>query len=134
MKHAAIEGMELGNLMFGNSRGEYAVGPRKDYQEPFNRFLNALGLDYHGEDERGYGIDNDVFTIRPYYWGEDEAKAELPNFVYKPTGLEISWYKYPMRDAYSNQDVSVKEFKTILKDCLRHVLPELWHEDERRQD
>ena len=121
MKPATIEGMELGNLMFGNSRGQYAVEPRKDYQDAFARFLDVLGLDYHGEDERGHGLDNDTFTIRPYYWGEDEEIAAQPNFVYKPTGLEISWYKYPMRDAYSNQDVSVEDFKTILKDCLRHV-------------
>ena len=105
--------------MFGNSRGEYAVEPREEYQESFACFLDALGFDYHGHDERGDGMDNDVFTIRPYYWGEDEVIAELPNFVYKPTGLEIRWYKYPMRDAYSNQDVSVEEFKEILKACLR---------------
>lgn len=119
MKKATIEDIELGNLMFGNSRGEYAVEPREEYQESFACFLDALGFDYHGHDERGDGMDNDVFTIRPYYWGEDEVIAELPNFVYKPTGLEIRWYKYPMRDAYSNQDVSVEEFKEILKACLR---------------
>lgn len=121
MKPATIEGMELGNLMFGNSRGEYAVEPREEYQEPFARFLDTLGLDYHGMDDRGDGIDNETFTIRPYYWGEDEAIAELPNFVYKPTGLEISWYKYPMRNAYSNQDVSVEDFKAILDNCVKAV-------------
>ena len=121
MKKAVMEDMELGNLMFGNSRGEYAVEPREEYQEAFARFLDKLGFDYHGHDERGNGMDNAVFTIRPYYWGEDESIAELPNFVYKPTGLEISWYKYPMRDAYSNQDVSMKDFEAILKDCLRSI-------------
>lgn len=121
MKRATIENMELGNLMFGNSRGQYAVEPREDYQEPFARFIDTLGLDYHAMDDHGNGVDNDVFTIRPYYWGEDEEIAALPNFVYKPTGLEIRWYKYPMRDAYSNQDVSAENFKAILKDCLRHV-------------
>ena len=50
-----------------------------------------------------------------------DEKAALPNFVYKPTGLEISWYKYPMRDAYSNQDVSVVEFAKILEDCKQSM-------------
>ncbi len=119
MHKATMDDMELGNMFFGNSRGLYAVEPRMDYQEPFGEFLHKLGLDYHASDEHGHGMDNDVFTIRPYYWGEDDAIAELPNFVYKPTGLEISWYKYPMRDAYSNMDVSVEDFKAILNDCLR---------------
>lgn len=121
MHKATIEDMELGNLMFGNSRGEYKVEPRMAYQEPFARFIDTLGLDYHAMDDHGNGVDNDVFTIRPYYWGEDEDIAALPNFVYKPTGLEISWYKYPMRDAYSNQDVSLEQFVEILADCERSM-------------
>ena len=46
-----------------------------------------------------------------------EKKKLLPNFEHKPTGLKIAWYKYPMRDAYSNQNVDIDEFKRILDDC-----------------
>lgn len=118
MKKTEFGDMELGNLMFGNSRGEYLVEPREEYQDIFCDFLHKNGWDSHaifgdGRDE----YENDTFIIRPYYWGEDEEIAELPNFVYKPTGLEIRWYKYPMRDAYSNQDVSVAEFAQILAKC-----------------
>ena len=121
MKLATFDDMELGNMMFGNSRGAYHVEPREEYQDAFCDFLYANGWDGHAI--RGDGFDaqyeyeNDTFVIRAYYWGDDEAKAELPNFVYKPTGLEICWYKYPMRDAYSNQDVSIEDFKEILKEC-----------------
>lgn len=48
MKPAAIEDMELGNLMFGNSRGLYAVEPREDYQEIFCEFLKRNGFDMYG--------------------------------------------------------------------------------------
>ena len=41
----------------------------------------------------------------------------MPNFEFKPTGLQIKWYKYPMRDAYSNMDISVEEMKYILAGC-----------------
>lgn len=125
MKRATLEDMELGNMMFGNSRGMYHVEPRKDYQDEFVDFLYDNGWDGHAI--RGDGFDasyeweNDTFIVRAYYWGEDEAKAELPNFVYKPTGLEINWYKYPMRDAYSNQDVSVEDFKQILVKCAESM-------------
>ena len=120
MKQAKLEDMELGNLMFGNSRGIYHVSPREIYQDIFCDFLKRNGFDYYGYrdvDHADWEFETDKFIIRPYYWGEDEDLADLPNFVYKPTGLEISWYKYPMRDAYSNQDVSPEAFKEILEDC-----------------
>ena len=119
MKKASIEDMELGNILFGNSRGEYAVEPRGDYQEAFCDFLFRNGFDGYGHVEwsKESDFENDTFIIRPYYWGEDEEIAQLPNFVYKPTGLEIKWYKYPMRDAYSNQDIDIESFKAVLRRC-----------------
>ena len=123
MKKASIEDMEMGNIIFGNSRGEYCVEPRGEYQDAFCEFLFKNKFDMYGYfecDNREY-FENDTFIIRPYYWGEDEAKQDLPNFVYKPTGLEIDWYKYPMRDAYSNQDISIDEFKEILSNCEKSM-------------
>ena len=119
MKKASIEDMEMGNILFGNSRGEYAVEPRGDYQEAFCDFLFRNGFDGYGVHEfrKERDFENDTFIIRPYYWGEDEEIAQLPNFVYKPTGLEIKWYKYPMRDAYSNQDIDIESFKAVLRRC-----------------
>lgn len=122
MKLASIEDMELGNIMFGNSRGTYQVEPRIEYQNVFQEFLFSNGFDGYGFSPDGKReFENDTFIIRTYYWGEDEAIAELPNFVYKPIGLEIDWYKYPMRDAYSNQDISVDEFKKILDECAKSL-------------
>ena len=83
--------MELGNLMFGNSRGNYEID-RKKYQDIFLEWLDAHGFDGYGlaadaqmaerftsegEDTR---FENDVFVIRPYYWGEDARIAAKPNF------------------------------------------------------
>ena len=120
MIEATIENMELGNLMFGHSRGEYAVEPRDEYQEMFCDFLFENNADAYGFFDRSNGaghFENDTFIVRPYYWGEDESIAELPNFLYKPSGLEIRWYKYPMRDAYSNMDISPEDFRAILNAC-----------------
>lgn len=125
MKKATFEDMELGNMMFGNSRGVYHVEPRRDYQDPFCKFLDRAGFDFYGYYKDGSNYyENDVFIIRAYYWGEDDEIAELPNFVYKPTGLEIRWYKYPMRDAYSNQDVGVEDFMGLLEACEKSMQKE----------
>ena len=118
MKEMSIDTIELGNLLFGNSRGNYAI-EREDWQEPFMEFLDNNGFTSYGykegSDERCF--ENDTFIIRPYYWGDDEDIAKLPNFEYKPTGFTISWYKYPMRDAYASHDISTEEFLAILKVC-----------------
>ena len=122
MKEAKFADYELGNLIFGNSRGRYAVHPREEYQDVFCDFLHDNGFDHYGHNDNGDDCyETDTFIIRPYYWGEDETIADLPNFVYKPTGLEICWYKYPMRNAFSNKNISVKELKKILKACSKSM-------------
>lgn len=122
MKEAKIDDMELGNLLFGNSRGQYTVKPRMQYQNAFCRFLERNGWDDYAIRNDGSEFENDTFVVRAYYWGDDEDIAALPNFVYKPLGLEISWYKYPMRDAYSNMDIDISTFKTILDECEKSML------------
>ena len=105
--------MEMGNLIFGHSYGEYCIEPREAYQDIFCKFLDSCGFDFYGEH-----YENDMFIMRPYYWGEDEDQMALPNFVYKPTGFEIRWYKYPMRDAYCNQDIDINTFRDMIYNCI----------------
>lgn len=42
----------------------------------------------------------------------------IPNFKHYKSGLEIKWYKYPLRDAYSNMEIDQKMFLSIIKDCI----------------
>ena len=128
--------MELGNLLFGNSRGQFEVprGIDEDdfiWQETFIEFMDEIGLDGYGyiennglekyKTERG-GFENNTFIINPYYWGEDEEVMKEPNFVFKPTGFTIDWYKYPLRDSYSNKEITFEELKEILKICKESVI------------
>ena len=114
--------IEAGNLCFGHSRGNYEV-PRDQREEAFYSFLQNNGFDSYGHrtdtkvSETFQSYKNDTFCIRPYYWGDDPKIYHLPNFEYYPTDLEISWYKYPFRDSYSNRTFSVEEFKEILAKC-----------------
>lgn len=127
--------MELGNTFFGNSRGEFSIN--RDWQDMFCEHLYDMGFNSYGEIKHEklecYKVDlesvhgsttifeNEAFVIMPYYWGDDDAISELPNFIHKPTGFEMSWYKYALRDSYMNQDLSLEELEDILIDC-KHSL------------
>ena len=125
--------MELGNLIFGHSRGICPV-PRGftsdtyEWQERFIKFLDRIGCDGYGfiddithpaRNSRG-GVTTELFEIKPYYWGDDEDEEEAPNFVYFPSNYELRWYKYPLRDSYANNNLTYKEFKAMLKDCEKY--------------
>lgn len=139
--------MELGNLIFGNSRGEYPV-PR-EWQDSFCERLAEMGfsgygfpnewdddgrfapelserydkflVEIDGEDGRHHKWETDLFVLMPYYWGDDDAIAELPNFVYKPLGFELSWYKYALRSAYMNQLVTLAQLDDMLRACIESI-------------
>lgn len=118
MKQTDIDDIEIGNLMYGHSRGEYVV-PR-EWENVFGDFLERNGFDDYGYRGGESHYENGVFIIRPYYWGDD-AIADLPNFVYKPTGFTMVWYKYPLRNAFASQDIKYSEFVKMLKDCERSM-------------
>lgn len=123
-----IDQMEIGNIIFGNSRGEYHL-PRGKWQDKFWELVEAYNPgDGYGyapkgspfETDRG-GYENDTFLVNPYYWGDDEEIEEEPNFVYKPTGYEIQWYKWPLRDAWANRKITYEEFAVMIDDCKESV-------------
>lgn len=41
-----------------------------------------------------------------------------PNFLFKPTGFSIKWYKYPLRDSYMSQFITLGEFRKIISECV----------------
>jgi len=125
--------IELGNMLFGNSRGRFAL-PRDIYEESFRAFLMDGGFDTYGrpcdmgkanknwkEDGGDCRFENEVFVLRAYYWGNDEKVSRLPNFLHKPSGYEIRWYKYPLRDSYASQKLEIGDFNKILNECLSSI-------------
>jgi hypothetical protein len=74
---------------------------------------------------------NDVFEMRSYCWcdaGWDEnpdhphAKGCPPNFLYKPNGMIITWYKHAARGTTSNKSYpGARTWFEIVKDCIRSV-------------
>lgn len=68
------------------------------------------------------GYENDVFVIIPYYWGDDEDIIILPNFIYKPTGFALRWYKRPFRSTYMSQNLTSEELKQMWTDCAKSII------------
>ncbi|EQF22287.1 hypothetical protein QEW_4456 [Clostridioides difficile CD160] len=95
----------------------------ENWSKEFIVFMNNIGLTscgYNAENKSiisANGYENDIFKIKPYEYDKYINKKEC-NFLYKPLNIEIFWYKYPFRIAYSNKKISYEYFKTILKKCL----------------
>lgn len=191
--------MELGNAVFGNSRGEYPV-ERGFEQTQIQYLLEEAGLSSYGNTVTGDDFDNGTFVVRPYYWGDcncggedrltkwcdenphsgecyqtalekrggyahaaqlaaewklpydgcavhctcgrderyfeavthlgcsEQCRTVLPNFHFKPTDYRLKWYKYPLRDAYANENLSRKEFKNMVDACLASLKPKEKHD------
>ena len=74
---------------------------------------------------------NNVFEMRSYCWcdatwEEDpehpHAHGCPPNFLYKPTGMIITWYKHANRGATSNKQYpGARTWFEIIKHCIGSI-------------
>jgi hypothetical protein len=117
---------ELGQACFGN--------PHSYYKCP--NFIEAGLMLLESEIDRVYWNNNQKkwescfsnnggdfklpeFTVRAYYWGDDENKEALPNF--ECDGLEIRWYKYLGRGMSMNKEIDSGKFFDIIDKCIEAV-------------
>lgn len=137
MEDNTYENAELGNLLFDNSRGNYPIINRDLVNSWQWRRLWETVIDEDDsygytkrkkfENERG-GYSDKVLEINPYYWGDDDKEAERHNFIYKPTGFWIDWYKYPFRDSYMSDNYTDKQLKDLWNkiydevECLKEIM------------
>ncbi len=123
MEKTNMETIELGYLMGGGKALDFDMN-QAAYQDAFLSFLDEAGFDSYGYPNpvlTGPYVpvpENDVFLIRPWSWTPDETANTAPNFVHKPTGTEVRWYKYPLRDGTCSRNITQAEWDEILKDCL----------------
>jgi hypothetical protein len=62
---------------------------------------------------------NDTFSMRAYYWGDDEAEQAKPNF--KCGDIEVCWYKYLGRGMTINREVTEAEAVAMFDKCMASV-------------
>lgn len=72
-------------------------------------------LDENGEIEKGY-MASDLMGFH-----SKDCVAWETNFFYKPTGLKICWYKFPLKSAYANHEISKDELEVVLNHCIRSI-------------
>jgi hypothetical protein len=116
---------ELGQIGFGNPHGAYEcpellIAALRYLDEEIHRVENNAGRRYHSAvDNTGGEFANDTFSIRAYYWGEDEATGALPNF--KCGDVEVRWYKWLGRGTSANRPVTPDEIADLFSRCLASV-------------
>ena len=114
-----------------NEKYIFNIPRGNEFEFVFSEFLNRSGFDSYGSvvdnfhldlfNKADYGFENDVFALRPFYWGDDESMSSLPNFQYKKDGTQISWYKYPFRSAYATRELTIEDFIGMLAECERSL-------------
>lgn len=95
-------------------------------------FYYILGSVY---EELEFSFENDTFYMQEYNWEDEEG--ETPNFIHKPSGFKLWWYKYPMRATESNMQITYEQFRCILYDCKnsinkygKHIIDKWWEKIE----
>jgi hypothetical protein len=101
----------------------------------FWKLLEALGFDMEGypdlmkaEKYWTEPFENGVFILKhsgmvcPSDCSSNIENSDLPcdcvpNFVHKPTGLYLDWYKRPFRAASSNREIAMEELDAIFEEC-----------------
>ncbi len=113
--------LELGQILFGgNLTEEYRVPREKWMGGPFQILIDAI-TEKTGEKDYGYTphFSNDFFTMRPYYWGDEEDEMELPNFEIPSENFRLTWYKYPFRSSYASEKLTPKRWNDLFKNVSR---------------
>lgn len=99
----------------------------KKKQEFENKLFDRLCKKYNVSREFGFGVHCTCdYEQKRIAWCEtDDHDLRCPiviaNFIYKPLNYEIRWYKYPLRDSYQNQELTLEQFKEIIDICIASV-------------
>lgn len=78
--------MELGNMVFGNSRGCFEVD--LSMQDEWYSYMEECGFDGYGHhdksDDNGV-FENEIFRVQPYYWGDCQCGFDERDYEWSKT-------------------------------------------------
>jgi hypothetical protein len=119
---------EIGQMCFGNPWGEFEC---PDYIVALIEFLASevcISEWNRTQDEQAFDKPtnnsgsrwaNDTFSLRAYYWGDDEAEQAKPNFACGDFG--VRWYKHARRGTTMNREVTPAEAVAFFERCLASI-------------
>ena len=87
---------------------------RKVWQLIWDSIMTPYDFGWGGRD-----FENDTFQVKMYRWNDDDDNDY--HFWHKPTGFMIEWYKYPLRGAWCNRQISDNQFVDVLYDCINSI-------------
>ena len=88
----------------------------------WNKYQKIISTPFENS---GANYEDDTFTVRSYYWGDDNTLIRLPNFKYKD--FEANWYKHLHRGLawkYKGEmgGIIPSEFLAqMLEDCFKSM-------------
>lgn len=114
---------ELGQLAFGNPTGNY---PCPHWCDALVReVLRQIEIWFFNKNQRAWDLQEDPtipgVECRPYYWGDDETEAARPNLSFD--GVEVRWYKHPMRGSSLNVEAEPYGMVEWFETCLSGYHP-----------
>lgn len=65
------------------------------------------------------GLKDTIEAVNEEFACTEECKREIPNFLYRPVGIALSWVKDPANGLKSSQEISDAQFDGILTHCLK---------------
>ena len=101
---------KMKTVISNQAKEQYEIDKIK-WEDVFTRFFIVSDINVVSS----YSTDEFVFT--PYYWGDNEKNATKPKIYVNKLDLSITWYKYPMKDAYSNKEIS----RSLLEDAFKII-------------
>lgn len=118
--------MEIGNMMFGNSRGEYHVERGIGFEEELCRLFQAYAPQRDNSwREYGEAYENDTFFVFPYYWGDCTCGYEQLEWEWGKTHSHSSGcYQTEYRALSDDEKYSWrKSDKAVKALCRKHGIP-----------
>lgn len=126
-----LDGHVVGKSMIMTPRKDAYMGRwrtahdlRESYQdEQRKRLCGERGLSYPA----GCAVHCDCYkekAAHEWFSANDHAptcRVVQPNFLYKPTGFRVMWYKYPLRDSYMTPPVDLAGWCEIMEACRGSV-------------
>ena len=100
----------------GVSIMDYHVN-RKVWQILWDAIMTPFGFCHSGRGE----FQNETFEYYPYVWDDNIGLINTYHFRHIPSGFTIEWYKYPLRGAMCNMNITDDQFVDVLYDCTNSL-------------